>query len=509
MISMNRKRSNPKGLFVGDAIVVGLTVLVGMWMLSSRVQANDTVQSQASVTVASSCQLNSTINSAHESDVTPGTYEHDIGKTTISATCNDANGYAVYAIGYTNTEYGRNDMLGQTTGRTIDTGTATSGASSNWAMKLTSVASAVAPTIETAFQSYNDVPDEYTKVASYGNSTANYVAGSQFETTYAAYVSSEQAPDVYVGKVKYTLVHPADTTNAPCTETYTIVYNANGGTGSMDSQTGCMDVPIALLPSGFTPKAPVLENQFGVWNTEQDGSGYTYYPRQSVANLASPGGAITLYAQWVPRYIQDLTPQICEIAAKEAPITVLDRRDGNDYTVRFLQGACWMTQNLRITGTVNENGSNFSTYSNVNVCEGDLTSGNSNDEPRCHDSGNTTNGVWYNYAATSAKTILTGNTEATEDICPAGWHLPNRDYTNKPAGSIDSMAGVDSVTRTAFNPVAGGYYSSGSLSSTGSGYWWSSMGVSSDRYLLYFNGSRLDTSRYDRSYGFYIRCVRG
>ena len=331
-----------KALILGDTAMLGLTILAGLGLMSARARASETVQTQASVTVSSSCQLDATTNSAHEKDVAPGTYEHDIGKTTISATCNDANGYAVYAIGYTNTEFGRNDMLGTNTGRTIDTGTATSGTDSSWAMKLTSVAGDVAPTIETAFQSYNEVPDEYTKVASYGNSTANYAAGSQFEATYAAYVSSEQTPDTYVGKVKYTLVHPADTVNAPCTETYTINYNANGGTGSMDTQTGCMDVPIALLPSGFTPKAPVLEHQFGVWNTEQDGSGYTYFPRQSVANLASPGGSITLYAQWVPRYIQDLTPQMCEIAAKEAPITVVDRRDGNDYTVRFLQGACWM-----------------------------------------------------------------------------------------------------------------------------------------------------------------------
>ncbi len=62
---------------------------------------------------------------------------------------------------------------------------------------------------------------------------------------------------------------------------------------------------------------------------------------------------------------------------------LIDVRDNSTYTVAKLQGACWMTQNLRITGTVNAQYSNFSTYGNVDVCEGDLTSGNSYDEPRC------------------------------------------------------------------------------------------------------------------------------
>ena len=500
-----------KALIFGDVAMLGLTLLAGLGLMSARARASETVQSQASVTVSSSCRLDATVDSAHEAEMAPSTYRENIGKTTISTTCNDANGYAVYAIGYTNTEFGRNDLLGANTGRTIETGTATSGARSNWAMKLSPVAGDVSPTIETGYQAYHAVPDEYTKVASYGSSTASYAAGSQFEATYAAFIMGEQVPDIYTGKVKYTLVHPADTTNIPCSETYTINYDANGGSGTMDSQTGCMDVPITLLPSGFTPKAPVANYQFGTWNTEADGSGYTYYARQSVTNLASPGEPVTLYAQWIPKYIQDLTPQICEIVAKEVGITVVDRRDGNDYTVRFLQDACWMTQNLRITGLINAQNSNFSTFSNVDPCEGDLTSGNSNDEARCHDSGNTTNGVWYNYAAASAKTIIGGNNSdaATEDICPAGWHLPNYD-TTKPAGSIDSLFGMDPAKTAAFNVLAGGYYAGGSLSSTGYGYWWSSTArISTFVYGLYYSGSSLSSDANSiRNYGYYIRCVR-
>ena len=188
-----------------------------------------------------------------------------------------------------------------------------------------------------------------------------------------------------------------------------------------------------------------------------------------------------------------------------------DKRDGNDYDVRYLEGACWMTQNLRIVDEINAQYSNFSTYQNVDPCEGgDLTNGDTYDVPRCMDSGNVLNGVWYNYAAASAKTILTNNNtnEATEDICPAGWHLPNRD-TTKPAGSVNSLVGISSVGVTAFQPVTGGYYSGGSINDPGGGYWWSSTAsLIGSRYRLYYNGSSLVVNGNGRGYGMYIRCVR-
>ena len=488
---------------------VAVVAVAGAVMSAVKVVADSPQSTQAAVTVTSSCQLAQHVDTAHEAEVVASTYRNNIGKTTFTATCNDANGYDIYAAGYTNTEFGRNDMLGQNSGWTIVTGTATSGDTSNWAMKLTAVEGEVAPDITTDYDDYHAVPDDYVKVASYVGSTMEEPTGSQFESTYAAYVSSTQAADTYLGKVRYTLVHPSDASSAPCTATYTIAYNSNNGSGSMDSQTACVDKQIAIQPNGFTP--PSDEWQFGAWNTEPDGSGYTYYGGQRVANLASSGGTATLYAVWAPHYIQDLTRQTCSIVANERGLTVVDKRDGNDYDVRYLEGACWMTQNLRIMDEISAQNSNFHTYSNVDVCEGgDLTNGNTYDVPRCMDSGNVLNGVWYNYAAASAKTILTSSNsnEATEDICPAGWHLPNYD-TTKPAGSVNSLAGISSVGVTAFQPVTGGYYNGGSLNNTGNGYWWSSTANNTNnRYNLNYNGSSLNTNNNNRNNGMYVRCVR-
>ena len=70
--------------------------------------------------------------------------------------------------------------------------------------------------------------------------------------------------------------------------THTIVFNANGGTGTMASQTA--GASVAINANQFTRSSYT----FNGWNTEADGSGFSY-----------PAGAIyafqsgtTLYAQW-------------------------------------------------------------------------------------------------------------------------------------------------------------------------------------------------------------------
>ena len=219
-----------------------------------------------------------------------------------------------------------------------------------------------------------------------------------------------------------------------------------------------------------------------------------------------------LYAMWKldKLYIQDYTKATCQTDAASGNVTVTDKRDNNDYTVRYINGNCWMTQNLRYVGDTVGSTSTTSTWylksatSNVSadttMSMTDLTSGNTYDAARFHNSGNTTTGVWYNYAAASAMTITgSSNTSAqTYDVCPKGWRLP----TNSEQSGITSYA-------SAYAPVTGGYYTYGSLGSTGYGYWWSSASYSAtDRYYLYWNGSSLGTSYYVRLSGFYVRCIR-
>lgn len=75
--------------------------------------------------------------------------------------------------------------------------------------------------------------------------------------------------------------------------TYTVKFNANGGTGNMSNQTISRDVSTALKANSFTKSG----HTFAGWATSSSGS-VVYADRASVKNLASAGGTITLYAKW-------------------------------------------------------------------------------------------------------------------------------------------------------------------------------------------------------------------
>ena len=205
-------------------------------------------------------------------------------------------------------------------------------------------------------------------------------------------------------------------------------------------------------------------------------------------------------------YMQDVTnADLATLMPNDGDsVTLYDKRDESDYQITKINGVYWMTQNLRITDTVNAEYSNFSTNSPFAPCTGDLISGDSYDEARCHDSGNTTTGVWYNYAAASAGTITSSSnrTAASEDICPSGWHLPANGTAAGQIGSVTSY-------KDAFSPVTGGYYYNGSLNNTGYGYWWSATARNdAHRYNLVYYGSSLYTDYNNRNLGFYVRCTR-
>ena len=78
--------------------------------------------------------------------------------------------------------------------------------------------------------------------------------------------------------------------------TYKIKFDGNGSTsGSTASMTMTYDVAKNLTANGFSKSG----YHFSGWNTKADGSGISYYDKQSVKNLtATDGSTVTLYAQW-------------------------------------------------------------------------------------------------------------------------------------------------------------------------------------------------------------------
>ena len=210
-------------------------------------------------------------------------------------------------------------------------------------------------------------------------------------------------------------------------------------------------------------------------------------------------------------YMQDVTAEICASTAEGTKATLTDRRDSNTYTVAKINGSCWMTQNLRLSGGRTLTPADSDVTSNWEFPDNSLKSGgtnyigNSYTEAGFTINSNTSYGGYYNYCAASAgdNCSSSDSSNSTNSICPAGWDLPTRDQFN----------GITNQ-RSAFSPVYSGYYSNGSLGSTGPhaffGYWWSATAYDSYyQYRLSYNDGSLDTSSIDlKNYGFPVRCVR-
>lgn len=77
--------------------------------------------------------------------------------------------------------------------------------------------------------------------------------------------------------------------------TYTVTYNANGGSGTMANSSHTYDTAKALTANGFTRTGYT----FLGWSTSASATTATYSNKQSVKNLTATNGAtITLYAVW-------------------------------------------------------------------------------------------------------------------------------------------------------------------------------------------------------------------
>ncbi len=198
-------------LLIISALILGFAILHS----SARISSSDSL----AISVPSSCTLSSSVDEAHSASIINGTYEDNIGRTTLTTFCNDKNGYSVYAIGDSLNSEGNNTLIGRN-GSNISSGTATSGDTSNWAMKLSLKAgdtSTTPPSIIDPFTNYSTVPTYWTRVATIPSSTTDMEKGSSFTTTYATYISPTQAAGTYSGQVKYLLTHPS---TAPPTSAY-------------------------------------------------------------------------------------------------------------------------------------------------------------------------------------------------------------------------------------------------------------------------------------------------
>ncbi|MBR2754107.1 hypothetical protein IKD82_03050, partial [Candidatus Saccharibacteria bacterium] len=114
--------------FVGISFIA--TIISAFCLTATTASADTTATATASVTVSAACSLAATNTTPHTAIINPGVYQADIGITTLKATCNDPDGFAIYAIGYTDTTYGKTTLTANVGGQLspsndITTGTAT------------------------------------------------------------------------------------------------------------------------------------------------------------------------------------------------------------------------------------------------------------------------------------------------------------------------------------------------------------------------------------------------
>ncbi len=252
---MHAAMQKTKLIIIAILSLFSFTILSGAVLASSTVSADDVVD-QVNITVPVACTMNGTGINTHNAEIANGTYNSAIGETTLKAFCNDNEGFAVYAIGYTDNEEGKNVLASSALGSTHDiaTGTATSGNNSNWAMKLSTVSSP-APTypitIQNSFDSFHNIPDGYTLVAkrTSGTDTGTNAEGSTLKTTYQAYISKTQSAGTYTGQVKYTLVHPHNAPT-PIPISKNLYYAITGDEGDYTLTISDSDITSGAVASG-------------------------------------------------------------------------------------------------------------------------------------------------------------------------------------------------------------------------------------------------------------------
>ena len=205
-----------------------------------------------------------------------------------------------------------------------------------------------------------------------------------------------------------------------------ILFNANGGNGSMNAQFFPNGVQQTVSANTFTRSGFI----FTGWNTAADGTGTAYAPGTAITLTDN----ITLYAQWTnasggttpsDSTSSSSTTTSCVVSAIHSnetgsggTITAVRDHQNNSYAVVQIGSQCWLKENMRCT---------TSPTTGANMVENPAVVANVSPTVRRayyygNNPANAANGygLLYNWPA-----AMDGSTTAgTRGICPEGWHLP-------------------------------------------------------------------------------------
>ena len=351
-------------------------------------------------------------------------------------------------------------------------------------------------------------PDAYTSA---GTEQVNFGVTCNYEQAIADYTTQSTSGTMTVGGITLSLDLPRTT--------YVLTVDKN--TAHISSVTGAGTYRWGEIVS--ISATANSNSKFKTWS-QTAGTASSFGNAISISStFTMPKSDATIYADGETNiiYIQDFTISMCRAQASSSNVTVIDKRDGNTYTVRYIRDACWMTQNLQYLGDTGSSTSRMIIKTTTTNVDTDKTlnyysfSGSGSDYCSIDSvslylcvqtDGSTT---WYNYVAASAGTITgyMNNANATYDICPKGWSLP--------VGKSTAAGGTNTLftSANAFQPTLDGYYNGSVISGKYSeSFWWSATAKDYwERYALRCSGggslSNELRSRND-PLGFLIRCVR-
>ncbi len=491
---MKKKQSK---IYLFPAAMLGITATAGMIANIPGANADDNpaIDDTINITVDSSCTMGQTVTSSHTTELNPGETNNTIGQSRIAAYCNDNEGYAIYAIGYTNGEYGNTNLVSTDGNHTIPTGT--SGNNSYWNMKLTqgtaTGTTSYLPTMVNEFTSNTTIPNDYTKVAYRDSSTISQTedpteTGSYFTTTYETHLSTTQPAGTYNGQVQYVMVHPS---GAPAPEKPNIgqlTYMQDFASLSEQEKASIINntdagVQYTLIDNRDNKTYYVAKMKDGnIWMTQNLDldieAGRTYTSADT--DLANS----TIGTTWTPTVSTSTT---------------------SSWTSSYTAPSSYDPGNLYWNGK-------------VTISDGTL-SGRTTTDPSATPGGTHYHvGNYYNWTAAVAmndsNSYATQYTDVNQSICPAGWRLPtysgDKSYQNlvNTQGLTAGTSGNIQNAPTYF--VYGGNWRGSSDGVSGNGIYWSSVVIDSSKsYQLYFaaSGGLSPWNSYARFGGYSIRCV--
>ena len=512
-------------LIVSLPLLVISAIVLSSLHISATSSSSGTDQIQFSLSV--SCTMSGIVDEAHTKAITNGTYHSNVGKTTVTALCNDGNGYAVYANGYSNNEEGNNKLINSEYPEfSIDTGLNTSGLTSAWAMKLNNLENDPSPTPPTIETPYNDtyglVPNYWTKVVSKAPGTINMDEGSSFTTTYAIYTTSNQQAGIYNGQVKYVLTHPS---YQPYVY-YMQEVDKWKNTIAMGESVQAIDMRdgksywVTKLKDGNVWMTQNLDLDIGGANTAPLNSNNT-----DISTDPSVYTSNGIYSDYnASDGVYTWRPVSTAITSNTAisGTTVSPAWPTNSYTIPYsAEGG----DTYYYTSNTTDNDTR---YTSLKAC---TDAHHTEAECKRYFAGN-----YYNWTAAIASnnSTNTGSTAgdiAASSICPKGWRLPNASQTdnvNNEFGRMFYKAGITSnlsagnesvgyatngFNKLRSNPyyfVRSGDINGGTLRNSGVyGYYWSSTVSSSTyAYSLRFDGTDIYPARNVYRYGGRpVRCI--